>query len=136
MEKALYEVIHDSGLDRLFKPGRVSRHSSQAPVYVTVRLKLNNPYTFLGFEVIMKKNGTKFHIHHTKRIHPELRKALILMGGSPNNGNTGIEFPFDDDMTRKASQIYRLLLTPEMIGLCNASGYKPVRLILADKGAE
>ncbi|MDR1748458.1 MAG: hypothetical protein LBR47_05300 [Spirochaetaceae bacterium] len=133
MEKALFAVIHDSGLDRLFKPGRVRREGSRQPFYVTVRLKLNNPYTFLGFEAVMKKNGLKFNIHHTKRIHPELRKALILLGGSPNNGNTGIEFPFDADMTRKALEIYRILLVPEMIELCGASGYKPLRLILEDR---
>jgi hypothetical protein len=101
-------------------------------LYVTVRLKLNNPYTFLGFEGIMKKSGLKFAIQHTKLIHPELRKALILLGGSPNNGNTGIEFPFDEHMTEKAQEIYRLLLSPKMIDLCGALVYKPVRLILAD----
>lgn len=93
MQTMLENLVHESSLDRLFKPGRIKTQDKKLPRSVSMRLKLHNPYGFLEFSVIEKKTGLKFCIKYLKTIPVVLRKYMLSLGGAPSNSNTDMEFP-------------------------------------------
>jgi hypothetical protein len=136
MEKMLTALVSESQLDKLFKPGRIKSQDKKLPHWVTMRLKLHNPYGFTEFELTEKKTGLKFCVHHLKDLYKPLRLELLNLGGSPDNGNTRFEFDVNEpegNGLMVAKKIYKILLTPQIIALCQAQDYKPVKIILAEQ---
>lgn len=130
MLSALETILKNSKLDNLFKLGRVKIQDKKMPFGVSYRLKLHNPYTLIAFELTEKKNGLKFAIHHTKDMPKEIRKKFLELGGSPNNGNTCFFFDYESSQ-EITSSIYAFFLKQEIISLCNAEEYKPLKIIKA-----
>ena len=122
MQTSLETVLTDSKLALLFKPGRVK---------INIRTKLHNPYTVTAFEIIEKKSGLKFVICHQKTMPKKLRLALLELGGSPDNGNTRFEFPFEHAL-QVAESFFKFCMTLEIVELCQAQDYKPYKLLTAD----
>lgn len=139
MQNNLLTLITQSNLDKLFKLGRTKIQEKKLPYSVSFRLKLNNPYTFLEFQMIEKKKGPRFCIKFLKTIPKELRKIMLEMGGAPDNSNTLMEFDYDGlngTLAENLKKLYKTLLTPAMIELCQAENYKPLKIILAQEQAE
>ena len=136
MKQALDELLSSSKLAQVFKLGKLHVQETKLPHLVSYRLKLHNPYTFLEFYIADKKTGPKFGIQHLKTIPKELRKILLDLGGAPDNSNTIFEFPFDGTngkLKNTLNSIYKELLTPQLIKICEAQDYKPIKLILEQK---
>ena len=131
MQTSLETVLTDSKLALLFKPGRVKIKNEKLPHSVNIRTKLHNPYTVTAFEIIEQKYGLKFVICHQKTMPKKLRLALLELGGSPDNGNTRFEFPFEHAL-QVAESFFKFCMTPEIVELCQAQDYKPYKLLTAD----
>ena len=83
------------------------------------------------FEIIEKKSGLKFVICDQKTMPKKLRLALLELGGSPDNGSTRFEFPFEHAL-QVAESFFKFCMTPEIVELCQAQDYKPYKLLTAD----
>ena len=137
MEAVLTTLLHDSQLAHVFKLGRIKKKLNEQPYFVRIRLKLHNPYTFTEFELINKKNGLKFCIHHTRTMPQELKKTFRELGAVNDNSNTRWEFACDAESqavsnTAILAQLHTLfaqLTSPKIIQSCNAAHYKPLILL-------
>ena len=61
------------------------------------------------------------------------------MGGAPDNSNTLMEFEYDGlngILAENLKRLYKILLTPSIIELCQAAEYKPLKIILSQKETE
>ena len=137
MQTVLESLTEQSGLTKLFKPGKIHSQLDKNPRFVAMRLKLHNPYTFTEFELIDKKSGLRFCIHHTKDICEDLKLFFRESGAVNDNSNTRWEFPCDAQnaelegtkILEFLKSLYVCLLTPKMIKACSAQDYKPVKII-------
>ena len=139
MQNALLTLITQSNLDKLFKLGRTKIQEKKLPYSVSYRLKLNNPYTFLEFQMIEKKKGPRFCIQFLRTIPKELRKIMLEMGGAPYNSNTLMEFEYDGlegILASNLKKLYKTLLSPAIVELCQAQDYKPLKIILSQTTEE
>lgn len=131
MQEQLEQLITSSKLDKIFKPGKVKIQDKKLPHWVSIRLKLHNPFSFTEFVIIEKKSGLKFAIHHTKDINFDLHKFLLSNGGSPDNSNTIYDFDFEK-AAEIATSLYNFLVLPSTISKCEAQDYKPIQIILSE----
>ena len=128
MQAKLEAVLEKSKLNQLFKPGKIKIQETKQPYSVNIRLKLHNPYTFTGFEIVEKKSGLKFSVCHLKTMPKKMWLEILNLGGAQNNTCTRFDFPFED-AEKIAAELFNICMNPKNVKLCSAQDYTPYKML-------